>query len=78
VGEKQARRAASTDAACNNGCPLNARASSMQPRSFTTILTATAPDARAAFAIGGYGGFGKLMARPFNIPPSIGALDDTS
>src|SRR4030095_9864604 len=31
------------------------------------------PEAWAALAIGGYAGFGKLMALPFRTPPEIGA-----
>ena len=38
------------------------------------IATTTVPEARAAFAIGGYGGCGLLMALPFNTPCEIGAV----
>src|SRR5687768_2908642 len=38
-----------------------------------STCTTTVPEAWAALAIGGYDGFGKLIALPFRTPPEIGA-----
>ena len=64
-GVNFAFRAAATDAACNNGCPLIDAALITFPSSSTTILTSTLPDARAARAMGGYAGLGRLTALTF-------------
>src|SRR6185503_118505 len=69
VGENFALRAAATAAACSNGCPETACAETTLPLSSTVTWTTTVPEALAALATGGYCGFGKLIALPFNTPP---------
>src|SRR5687767_16012479 len=44
-----------------------------EPFSSMVTCTTTVPEAWAALAIGGYEGFGKLIALPFRTPPEIGA-----
>src|SRR5204863_9799219 len=80
VGEKRARRAAETEAACNSGCPLIACALITFPDSSIRTCTVTVPAALACMATGGYSGGGKYNAFPFNTPPLItcGSADDLS
>ena len=71
VGLNRAPRAAATAAARSSGCPLTALAETTLPLSSIKTWTVTAPLARTALAAGGYGGFGRLVALPFNTPPEI-------
>src|SRR5215510_942944 len=73
VGENFAERAAPTAAPCNRGCPDTACAETTLPFSSISTCTTTVPEACAALAIGGYAGFGKLIALPFRTPPEMGA-----
>src|SRR6185436_17037462 len=73
VGLNLACRAAATADCFNNGCPLTALAEITFPLSSTVTCTLTTPDAWAALAIGGYAGWGRLMALPLSTPPEIGA-----
>src|SRR5207247_8425184 len=74
VGENLAPRAAATATACNSGCPETACADMTLPFSSIVTCTTTVPEACACLAMGGYGGFGRLIALPFSTPPEIGAL----
>ena len=74
VGENLAPRAAPTATACSNGWPDTARAEITLPFSSMVTWTTTVPEACACLAIGGYAGFGRLIAFPFKTPPEIGAL----
>src|SRR5215813_10649067 len=73
VGENLACLAALTATACNKGCPDTACAETTLPFSSISTWTTTVPAACAALAIGGYAGFGKLMALPLRTPPEMGA-----
>ena len=53
VGENLQLRTALTAACCKSGWPLTAEAETTRPDSSTVICTTTAPEARAAYAIGG-------------------------
>src|SRR5688572_30912657 len=69
VGENLAPRAAEAAAARSNGWPLTADAETTFPFSSISTWTLTDPPALTALAAGGYGGFGRLIALPFNTPP---------
>jgi hypothetical protein len=66
-----APRAALAAAARNSGWPLTAVAETTLPDSSINTWTLTEPLALTALAAGGYGGFGKLMALAFSMPPEI-------
>src|SRR6185503_7545451 len=71
VGENLAPLAAAAAAARRSGWPLTAEADTTLPFSSMSTWTLTDPPARTAFAAGGYGGFGRLIALPFRTPPEI-------
>lgn len=62
VGEKRARRAASTAAPRNIGGPLVACAATTFPSTSIETSTVTVPVTPARLAISGYSGFGKLIS----------------
>jgi hypothetical protein len=74
VGENLAWLAACTAACCKSGWPVTARAEITLPDSSIVTCTVTVPEACVALAIGGYAGFGRLMALPLSTPPEMGAL----
>ena len=74
VGENLAPRAAAAATARSNGWPETAAAEITLPFSSIVTWTTTVPDAWACRAIGGYAGFGRLIALPLSTPPEIGAL----
>jgi hypothetical protein len=71
AGRKVACRAAASAAGRNSGWPLTAFAEVTLPFSSTVTWTTTGPDALAALATGGYGGFGKLVARLSSAPADM-------
>src|SRR6267143_5763631 len=74
VGENLAPRAAAAATACSSGWPEIACAEITLPFSSIVTCTTTVPEACACLAMGGYAGFGRLIAFPLSTPPEIGAL----
>lgn len=64
--------AASSAALRSSRCPLMAFAETTVPSSSIITCTLTGPAAPTAFAAGGYGGCGKLDARPLMTPSDCG------